>query len=57
MSERQQSPEEPIEEQTGGSNPEFGPEQNNDMTEQLLPPVIHFDKYREPLLEYEDQER
>jgi len=41
--------------QTGESSPELGPQEANTMTEQLLPPVIHFDTYREPVLEYEEE--
>jgi len=41
--------------QKGEPSPELGPQEANTMTEQLLPPVIHFDKYREAIFEYEDQ--
>ena len=47
--------EEPIANWTDEPNPELGPEQDSNMREQLLPPVIHFDKYREPVFEYEDE--
>ena len=33
--------------------PDFGPQQADNMTDRLLP-VVRFDKYREPVLEYQD---
>ena len=54
-SQSQQSLEESIADQMDVPTPDLGPEQISNMTEQLLPPVIHFDKYREPVLEYEDE--
>ena len=54
-SDSQQSLEEPIANQVDALTPDLGPEQASNVTEHLLPPVIHFDKYREPVLEYEDE--
>ena len=54
-SESQQCFEEPIANQADVLTPDLEPEQASNVTEQLLPPVIHFDKYREPVLEYEDE--
>ena len=50
-----QSLEDPIAYQTNAHNPELWPQETSDMTEQLLPPVVHFDKYREPVFEFEDE--
>ena len=49
-SERQQALEEPV---TNALTPDFGPQQASNMTNQLLP-VVRFDQYREPLLEYQN---
>jgi len=54
-SDSQQSLEEPIANQVDALTPDLGPEQASNVTEHLLPSVIHFDKYREPVLEYEDE--
>ena len=54
-SEREQRLEEPIQYQTDELNPEPVLQEVNNVTEPLLPPVIHFDQYREPVLEYEDE--
>ena len=53
-SESQQDLEEPILNQTDIPSPDLEAQQASSMTEQLLP-VIRFDKYREPVFEYEDQ--
>ena len=53
-SESQQALEEPITNQTDIPSPDLVLEQASSMTDQLLP-VIRFDKYREPVFEYEDQ--
>ena len=53
-SESQQALEEPITNRTDIPSPDLVLEQASSMTEQLLP-VIRFDKYREPVFEYEDQ--
>ena len=50
--ENQQHLEELIQNPTDELNPEL---EARHLTEQLLPPAIHFDKYREPVLEYEDE--
>ena len=54
-SESRQSLEEPVANQMDGPNPELWPHESSDMTEQLLPPVVRFDRYREPILEFEDE--
>ena len=52
-SESRQSFEEPIANQTDAAlTPDLGPQQT---TELLLPPVVRFDKYREPVFEFEDE--
>ena len=53
-SESQQDLEEPILNQTVVPNSYLGLQQASSMTEQI-PPVIRFDKYREPVFEYEDE--
>ena len=50
--ENQQHLEELIQNPIDELNPEL---EASNLTEQLLPPAIHFDKYREPVLEYEDE--
>ena len=35
--------------------PDLGSEQASNVTERLLPSTVHFEKYREPVLEYEDE--
>ena len=49
-SESQQGLEEP---ETIAPAPDLGPQQADNMTDQLLP-IVRFDKYREPVLEYQD---
>ena len=53
-SESQQALEEPILNQTDVPSPDLEPQQANNMTEQLRP-VVRFDRYREPVFEYEDK--
>ena len=54
-SESRQSLDESIENRTDAPTPELWPEQTGNMTEQLMPSVVHFDRYREPVLEFEDE--
>ena len=54
-SENRQPLEEPIRNQKDAPTTDLGSQQTNDVTEALLPPVTQFDKYREPVFEYEDQ--
>jgi len=54
-SENRQPLEEPIRNQEDAPKADSMPQQINDVTEALLPPVTQFDKYREPVFEYEDQ--
>ena len=54
-SDSRQSLEESIGNQTDAPTPDLWPEQTGDMTEQLMPSVVHFDRYREPVLEFEDE--
>jgi len=54
-SESQQFLDEPIVNHRDTPTPELWPEQTGDMTEQLMPSVVHFDRYREPVLEFEDE--
>ena len=53
MSESRQPLEEPIRNQGDAPTTDLESQQTNDVTEALLPLVIEFDKYREPVLEYE----
>jgi len=50
-----QTLEDPTADQMDSCTPDFRPQQSNNVTEQLLPPVVRFDKYREPVFEYEDR--
>ena len=54
-SESCQSLEESIGNWTDAPTPELWPEQTGNMTEQLMPSVVHFDRYRELALEFEDE--
>jgi len=54
-SESRQPLEEPIRNREDAPTTDLGSQQTNDVTEALLPPVIQFDKYREPVFEYEDE--
>ena len=54
-SESRQSLDESIENRTDAPTPELWPEQTGNMTEQLMPSVVHFDRYRELALEFEDE--
>ena len=54
-SESRQPLEEPIRNQEDAPTTDLWSQQTNDVTEALLPPVIQFDKYREPVFEYEDE--
>ena len=54
-SENQQPLEEPIRNHEDAPTTDLGSQQTNDVTEALLPPVIQFNKYREPVFECEDE--
>jgi len=54
-SESRQSLDESVGNRTDAPTPELWPEQTGNMTEQLMPSVVHFDRYREPVLEFEDE--
>ena len=51
----EQSVEEPMANQMDAPAPDHAPQHINNVTEQLLPPVVHFDKYRKPVFDYEDR--